>query len=119
MLDSPPSFHQAVLTAYFQFKRSPQQDRLVDAAHALHLDIHGFGVWNPSPSQHLPVGCRLFVELDDGWTRAIVSSTTANAAHISTPHGDFTLKNSQSFSFQPPTDYPHTPCHQSNFFRPS
>ena len=106
MLDSDPSVHQAVLTAYFQYEPNPLQDRLVDAAHALHLDIHGFGVWNPALSQHLPVGCTLFVELDDGWTRATILSTTANAAHISTPHGDFTLKNSHSFSFQPPTDLP-------------
>ena len=106
MLDSPPSVHQAVLTAYFQYEPNPLQDRLVDAAHALHLDVHGLGVLNPALSQHLPVGSTLFVELDDGWTRATVQSTMAHSAHISTPHGNFTLKNSHSFSFQPPTDFP-------------
>ena len=37
---------------------------------------------------------------------ATVSSTSAKSAQISTPHGNYTLKNSHSFSFQPPTDLP-------------
>ena len=106
MLDSPSSVHQAVLSAYFQFSRNPLQDRLVDAAHALHLDIHSFGVWNPALSQSLPIDSKLFVELSGGWVTATVSSTSAKTAQISTPRGDFTLKNSHSFSFQPPTDLP-------------
>ena len=70
MLDSPPSVHQAVLSAYFQFNPNPLQDRLVDAAHALHLDIHGFGVWNPPLTQYLPIDSNLFVELSDEWVTA-------------------------------------------------
>ena len=50
MLDSPPSVHQAVLLAYFQFNPNPLQDRLVDAAHALQLDIHGF--WSLESSSY-------------------------------------------------------------------
>ena len=106
MLDIPPSVHQAVLSAYFQFNPNPLQDRLVDAAHDLQLDIHGFGVWNAALTQHLPTDSKLFVELLDGWVTATVSSTSAKSAQISTPHGNFTLKNSHSFSFQPPTDLP-------------
>ena len=82
------------------------QDRLVDAAHALQLDIHGFGVCNPALTQYLPTDSKLFAELSDGWVTATVSSTSAKSAQISTPHGNFTLKNSHSFSFQPPTDLP-------------
>ena len=106
MLDNPPSVHQAVLSAYFQFNPNPLQDRLVDAAHALHLDIHGFGVLNPALTQYLPTDSKLFVELSDGWVTATVSSTSAKSAQISTPHGDFTLKNSHSLSLQTPTDNP-------------
>ena len=73
MLDSPPSVHQAVLSAYFQFNPNPLQDRLVDAAHALQLDIQGFGVWNPALTQYLPTDSKLFVELSDGWVTAMVS----------------------------------------------
>ena len=106
MLHSPHSVHQAVLSAYFQFNPNPLQDRLVDAAHALQLDIHGFGVWNPALTQHLPTDSKLFVELSDGWVTATVSSTSAKSAQISTPHGNFTLKNSHSCSFQSPMDLP-------------
>ena len=91
---------------YFQFNPNPLQDRLVDAAHALQLDIHGFGVLNPALTQNLRTDSKLLVELSYGWVTATVSSTSAKSAQISTPHGNFTLKNSHSFSFQPPTDLP-------------
>ena len=104
LLDSPPSANHSVIRAYFSPTPNPLQDRLVDAAHALKLEAHAFGVWNPVLVQNLQPERTSYVQLTAIWSPATVKFRSPSSATVSTPHGDFKLKNSHSFMFQPPTD---------------
>ena len=65
LLEGPPSAHHSVDRAYFSLMPNPLQDRLVDAAHALKLEAHGFGVWNPVLVQNLQPEQTIYVQLTD------------------------------------------------------
>ena len=65
LLDSPPSAHHSVIRAYFSPTPNPLQDRLVDTAHALKLEAHGFGVWNPVLVQNLQPAQTIYFQLTE------------------------------------------------------